>query len=145
MLIRVGKILKMLPSFSPQKLRIFEGYSHQILKPRCCPHSHLDNWKFPKATLILKSSRSLRMNLRILENSQVCLQDYFVQGQLQAGCGGCICSTRTKTLIYDLHLLYWIPDCMVQEVLRHPQIHNPYFWSWFFCTSWFESVTPPLR
>ena len=37
-------------------------------------------------------------------------------------------------------LIAWI-----QEVLRKPQIHNLYYWSWLFCTSRFESVRPTLR
>ena len=77
-----AKLSKMLPSFLPRKLRVFEGYSHQILEPKCCPHSHVDNWKFPEAALILKNSRNSRMSRRILKNYQVYLIDYCVQGHL---------------------------------------------------------------
>ena len=53
-----GSQTQMLPSFSPRKMRI----------SRRCPHSHLKNWKFPEAALILENSQNSRTRMRNLKN-----------------------------------------------------------------------------
>ena len=60
-IIGLPKLSKMVPSFSPRNLRIFENYPQQILDANRCSHSHLKFREFSRISQ--ESSKILKGNI----------------------------------------------------------------------------------